>query len=116
MTTEPPKATTANLHELFNRLIPDPDQPDTVAGPWKYASMVDAAFEVGVWEAPIDTWREAGYPVNEFVVIISGHLRLTEVDGTVLDLRAGDLGYIPKGWTGTWEVLEPVRKTYVVTP
>lgn len=112
--TDTPKAIAANVHELFGRLLPDPDQPEGVAGPWKYASMLDDAFEAGVWEAPIDSWREHSYPVDEFVVIISGHLRLTEDDGTVLDLHAGDLGFVPRGWSGVWEIVEPVRKAYVV--
>ena len=43
------------------------------------------------------------------------HLRLIEDDGTVLDLHAGDLGFVPQGWAGIWEVVEPVRKAYVVT-
>ena len=29
--------------------------------------------------------------------------------------KAGDLGFIPQGWAGIWEVVEPVRKAYVVT-
>ena len=102
--------------EGWQRVTADPDQPDGVDGPWRYASMIDGAFEAGVWEAPIESWREDGYPVDEFVMIISGHLRLTADDGTVLELRSGDLGYIPRGWAGVWEVVEPVRKAYVIKP
>ena len=32
-----------------------------------------------------------------------------------LELHAGDLGFVPQGWAGIWEVVEPVRKAYVVT-
>ena len=35
-----------------------------------YASLVDDPFEAGIWEAPVDSWREDGYPVDEFIVII----------------------------------------------
>ena len=33
----------------------------------------------------------------------------------MLNLHAGDLGFVPQGWAGIWEVVEPVRKAYVVT-
>ncbi|MAM30828.1 MAG: hypothetical protein CL411_00190 [Acidimicrobiaceae bacterium] len=113
--TKTPKAITTDVASLRDRMAPDPEQPSGVAGPWRYASLVDDPFEAGIWEAPVDSWREDGYPVDEFIVIIAGHLRLIEDDGTVLDLHAGDLGFVPQGWAGIWEVVEPVRKAYVVT-
>ena len=113
--TNTPKAITTDVASLRARMVPDPEQPSGIAGPWRYASLVDDPFEAGIWEAPVDSWREDGYPVDEFIVIIAGHLRLIEDDGTVLDLHAGDLGFVPQGWAGIWEVVEPVRKAYVVT-
>ena len=51
-------------------MVPDPEQPSGIAGPWRYASLVDDPFEAGIWEAPVDSWREDGYPVDEFIVCL----------------------------------------------
>ena len=40
--------------------------------------------------------------------------RLTNVDGTSVELTAGDVLTLPKGWSGRWDILETVRKLYVI--
>lgn len=39
---------------------------------------------------------------------------LRDAEGNAKTLRAGDRFVIPAGFSGTWEVLEPCRKIYVV--
>ena len=40
---------------------------------------------------------------------------ITRVDGKeAIELTAGTAAYFPLGWKGTWTVVEPVRKFYVV--
>ncbi|WP_054132660.1 cupin domain-containing protein [Novosphingobium sp. AAP1] len=55
----------------------------------------------------------AGYPVNEFMVFLSGGVTLTSADGTVLEVKAGDAVSIPKGWLGRWDSAG-YQKFYVV--
>ena len=38
----------------------------------------------------------------------------TDAGGTAVELTAGDVLVLPKGWSGRWDILEPVRKLYVI--
>lgn len=115
--SDTPKASAAAIGRLLEQLAADPGKPDDVAGEWRFAALVEADhIEVGVWEAEVGVWPEDDYPTEEVVVILAGHLVLTESDGTVLDLREGDMAHIPKGWSGTWDVREDMRKAYVILP
>ncbi|MET3472237.1 putative cupin superfamily protein [Novosphingobium sp. 1529] len=60
-----------------------------------------------------DSFTGAGYPVNEFMVFLSGGVTLTSADGTVLEVKAGDAVSIPKGWLGRWDS-KGYEKFYVV--
>ena len=40
----------------------------------------------------------------------------SNADGAAHDLRTGDAFHLPKGWSGTWEVVEDMRKFYVILP
>ena len=114
--TAPQKATSANITALFDALVDDPEQPDHVDGAWRYASLADGALETGVWEATVATWEETDYAVDEVCVMLAGRLRLTDADGQVHHLREGDAFHLPRGWAGTWEVVEDMRKFYVILP
>ena len=48
------------------------------------------------------------------MVIVDGHLRVTDTDGTVHDLRRGAMSSLPKGWSGRWEVVEAMKKIYFI--
>ena len=114
--TRPLNATSANLAMLFDALVADPEQPDHVPGAWRAAPLAEGALESGVWEATVATWDEADYAVEEVCVMLAGHLRLTDRDGDVHDLHEGDAFHLPRGWAGTWEVVEDMRKFYVILP
>lgn len=105
------------LASMAERLQPDPERPgDFVAGDpqWTFAALTEGRIESGLWTSGIGTWDETDYPVDEVMVITGGHLRLTETDGTVHDLVEGHMFFLPKGWSGRWEVKEPLTKIYVV--
>ena len=52
--------------------------------------------------------------VTEFCHIIKGHWILTSDDGVVTEIKAGDSFAFPKGWSGTSEVVETVRKVFTI--
>lgn len=112
----PPKTTSANLEALFEHLTHDPEQPADVAGTWRGAVLAEGTLETGVWEATAATWHETEYAVDEVCVMLAGHLRLTDADGEIHELRTGDAFHLPRGWAGTWEVIEDMRKFYVILP
>jgi uncharacterized protein len=73
----------------------------------------DGDQEAGVWACapgPSHWTLEA----NEFVHILGGRMTVTPDGGEPAELGAGDTALFPKGWTGTWQLHEPVRKLYVL--
>lgn len=69
---------------------------------------------VGVWECTPGSWSVTDRQDTETSVIVSGRARVTDADGTAHDLGPGDVLVLPLGWSGTWEILEPTRKVYIV--
>jgi uncharacterized protein len=51
---------------------------------------------------------------NEFVHIIGGSMTVTPEAGESVTLKAGDTMVFPRGWEGTWEIHETLRKLYVI--
>ncbi|WP_095108695.1 cupin domain-containing protein [Pseudomonas sp. Irchel 3E20] len=70
-------------------------------------------MNAGVWEGDAGQWR-VNYTEHEYCEIIQGVSVLRDDDGNAKTLRAGDRFVIPAGFRGTWEVLQPCRKIYVV--
>ena len=70
-------------------------------------------MNAGVWERDAGQWR-VNYTEHEYCEIIQGVSVLRDDDGNAKTLRAGDRFVIPAGFRGTWEVLQPCRKIYVV--
>jgi hypothetical protein len=69
----------------------------------------------GIWECEVGAWRiEFAANKQEFFQVINGKVRLHAQDGSFQDVAAGDAGVIPPGFCGTFEVLEPVKKYYVI--
>ena len=107
---------TATVADMFDTMEADPEKPADLDSVWRYASLGSRSLESGVWDATVATWTETDYAVEEVCVMLAGHLRLTEPDGTVHDLREGDVFHLPRGWAGRWEVLADMRKFYVILP
>jgi uncharacterized protein len=57
---------------------------------------------------------EGGPEENEFVYILSGSLTVTPDGGKPATFGAGDCAMFPRGWRGTWDLHETVRKVYVL--
>ena len=53
-------------------------------------------------------------PVDEFVLILNGKLILTDANGKVQEFIAGDSLMVPKGFSGTWQMLGNYRELIVV--
>jgi uncharacterized cupin superfamily protein len=78
---------------------------EVVAGP-------DGAIGAGVWECTPGKWRRQ-VKQAEFCHFVAGHCFFQSDGGDRLEIRAGDAVFFPENTTGTWEVVETVRKTYV---
>jgi uncharacterized cupin superfamily protein len=67
----------------------------------------------GTWECEPGT-LELDLDITEFCHLLKGHWRLTSESGHVTEIKAGDSWIFPRGWKGVSEVLETVRKVYLV--
>lgn len=74
------------------------DQDNTFAGTWE--------CEPGTLQLDLE--------VTEFCHILKGHWILTSDSGIVTEVKAGDSFVFPKGWKGTAEVKETIRKVYMM--
>jgi uncharacterized cupin superfamily protein len=70
-------------------------------------------FYVGIWESDVGAWR-IEYDEEELCVILAGRVRLVHDDGTVEEFGPGEAFFIPRGFQGTWDTVEPVRKIYAI--
>lgn len=73
-----------------------------------------AHLQVGLWECTPGGWSISERPDTEVVHILSGRVRMTDLDGAVTEIGAGDVMVLPKGWSGRWDILETTRKLYVI--
>ena len=73
----------------------------------------DGDQEVGVWECTPGPshWT---LETNEAVYILSGRMTVTPDDGRPQDIGPGDTAVFPRGWQGSWQIHETIRKLYVL--
>ncbi len=67
----------------------------------------------GEWEAGVGKWR-ISYTEWEYMEIISGACVVEGDDGSRIEAGPGMRFVIEPGFTGTWEVLQPMRKSWVI--
>jgi uncharacterized protein len=74
----------------------------------------DGAISTGTWECGPGNSRWDMPDEGEFIHVLSGRMTCTEDDGTVTEVGPGSTVVFPKGWAGTWDVHETLRKVYVI--
>jgi uncharacterized cupin superfamily protein len=62
----------------------------------------DKKMGAGLYKAGASDTAIDSYPVDEFCYFLSGSVKLTSSDGSVIELKAGEAVAIPKGWKGRW--------------
>lgn len=67
----------------------------------------------GTWECEPGTLK-IDLDLVEFCHLLQGHWILISESGQVTEVKAGDSWIFPKGWKGTAEVIEKVRKVYFI--
>jgi uncharacterized cupin superfamily protein len=70
-------------------------------------------FRTGFWAAEPGKANIA-YTKDELCTLLEGEVRLTDAAGHSETYVAGDSFVIPKGFTGVWETVKPVRKFFAV--
>ena len=74
----------------------------------------DIVVRVGLWEADKSNTYLENYPFTEYVLMISGRVVITNEDGTKNEFKAGDTFVIPKGFSGSWDIRESMKKQMVI--
>ncbi|NMZ45224.1 cupin domain-containing protein [Pseudomonas oryzihabitans] len=70
-------------------------------------------FAVGHWHSEVGKWR-VNYTEEEYCQILEGVSLVTDDQGHATRLGPGSSFVVPRGFQGTWEVLEPTLKRFVV--
>jgi uncharacterized cupin superfamily protein len=76
-------------------------------------SSTDKKFTAGLFKAGASDMPIDAYPDDEFCYFLSGSVKLTSEDGSVVELKAGESVVIPKGWKGRWTT-SGYSKYYVI--
>ena len=80
---------------------------------WMHYTDPTQQFFVGVWRSEPGKWRIA-YTEQEYCHLLEGRSIVTDADGQAVSLAAGDSFVIPRGFVGTWEVVETTTKRFVI--
>lgn len=71
----------------------------------------DNLFAAGIWTCAIGKFR-IDFGRAEFIQILEGVVIVTDAEGSSKTYRAGDAFVTPKGFSGTWDVIEPIKKHF----
>lgn len=83
---------------------------------WTLYESADGLMTGGIWQCEVGRWRIMFPPgKDEYFFVLQGHVRLHDQLGQWTDVKAGEGAVIPGGFMGSFEVVEPVRKHFVVT-
>jgi len=102
---------------------PAPDRPrpdrllrgDPARLTWTLHESGDGLTTAGIWACEPGAWRIA-FPAGkeEYFHVLEGRIRIANADGAAREFGPGDAGVIPAGFEGSFEVIEAVRKHFVV--
>ncbi len=90
-----------------------PEETDPPGREFTASVSPDARFSVGYWERDVQR-RPFTRPYHEIAYILEGHVEIELADGSVVKAGPGDILDTPKGSSGFWRNLEPVRKVWAI--
>ena len=80
---------------------------------WNHYTDPSGKFFSGIWQSEVGKWA-INYTEEEFCHMLEGVSIVTNEEGVAVTLRAGDSFVIPRGFKGSWEVIEPSKKKYAI--
>ena len=98
-------------HPRADRLVSGHPQRTT----WSHYESADKQLSCGIWACEVGSWRIQFAPdKEEFFCVIEGEVCLWDEMGQGLVVAKGEAAVIPAGFTGRFEVIQAVRKYFVV--
>lgn len=80
---------------------------------WMHYKDPSSRFFVGLWRSERGKWRIA-YTEEEFCLMLEGTSIVCDESGRSVTVSAGESFVMPRGFVGTWEVVEPTTKRFVI--
>lgn len=80
---------------------------------WMQYTDPTKKFFVGIWRSETGKWK-ISYTEEETCTILEGESIITDSAGVSTTVTVGDSFVIPRGFTGTWEVVAPTKKNFVI--
>ncbi len=80
---------------------------------WLRYTDPSGKFFAGTWASEVGKWRIA-YTEEEYCELLEGESVITDSEGNAQRVRAGDRFVIPRGFTGSWEVVTPTKKIFAI--
>lgn len=80
---------------------------------WMQHTDPSGKFFTGIWQSEVGKWHLA-YTEEEYCHMLEGTSVITDAAGHAVTVTAGESFTVPRGFVGTWEVLQPSRKRFVV--
>ena len=82
---------------------------------WEHYANPSGEISGGVWACGPGAWRIVfDKNSDEYFHVLEGRICITDDAGLAHEFGPGEACVIPAGFTGTFEVLEPVKKHYVM--
>lgn len=79
-----------------------------------WATERPSTVRAGVWSCSPGSFPSRRDGWSESFYVIAGRATITGDDGVVNEVSVGDMLVLPDGWTGHWQVHEPMRKVYTM--
>ena len=80
---------------------------------WMHYTDSTNQFFAGVWRSGCGKWK-IHYTEEEYCDLLEGVSVITDAEGNAVTVRAGERFVVPRGFVGTWEVVEPTTKRFVI--
>jgi hypothetical protein len=82
---------------------------------WNHFTNQSGEVFAGVWASEVGSWRiEFGDKEDEFFFVTEGRCRIVDDAGKAVEAGPGESLVIPAGFKGVFEVIEPMKKHYVI--
>ncbi len=103
-----------NAERITTTELPMPRGGKPVHDSWPVFKSGNGKVRSGIWQSTTGAWVTEIVGYTEFCHIIEGAVRVTDQDGRINDIKAGDTFVMPDGFIGHWEVDRFVKKYFVI--